>query len=195
MKLQRLLLSLLTSGFLIVPTPPAAAQDGPAGNFALSSLVLKDGDVRGTFAGGWVAALAGRISPSWEIAGEIARSAKSVTAPRVLTGSRLTLYSLMIGPRWVRRQPRRAVPFVHALIGEVRLSSTLESCGIFRGTTCDATVGGTSVTPRLGIQSGGGVDIALNGRVGARLQGDYRLLLGEGSPTQLRVAGGLVVGL
>jgi opacity protein-like surface antigen len=97
----------------------------------------------------------------------------------------------MGGVRLSARRHPRVVPFAQVLFGLARLSASVEG---------SATVGGQTTTieefesdNELAIEAGGGVNIRLTERVGARFGASYVRFGGDDGGNAFRVAAGIVV--
>jgi hypothetical protein len=176
---------------VVYPGPLEPRRDTPSGEIAVSR-VFVGGGLPGAARAEWAAAASGRLGEKWAIAGEFGSSSKESTTARTLVTSANTVYTFVIGPRWIARERQRTRIFVQTLAGEVRLSSRLKSCGIFAGTACEGSVGEISDSSRLALQTGGGFDFRLNGTLAARVQADHRLLVGRGGGHEVRFASGAV---
>ena len=157
---------------------PALAQERTKGDLALMYSALNDREMDETFTKGFVASAAVYIAPWLGVVGEVGGHYKTVTESSVDVDEKFE--SVMGGIR-LGNLGGRSRFFVQALAG---------------GTRAGATISGksASVTQKyFSIQPGVGIDIAISGAVGIRLQADYRAVQ-DGSDWyyQARGAAGLV---
>ena len=121
-------------------------------------------DISANFPTGWLAGAGGTLTSWLGFAGEVSGSYKTVNLP----GDRpkLRVYTFVAGPR-VKPAHARIAPFGQVLFGAARATTTV------------VTV--TDTTTNFAYQPGGGVDLNVSGRVGVRVEGDYRIIRAAGS--------------
>jgi hypothetical protein len=190
--------ALIVVAVLAVPDV-SAAQGYPAGNLSVSYAALKDSDVDGMFGTGWAASVAGALTRSVELAGEVGGNYKTSTAPGVGAKMRLDLHSFLGGARYVARPQGRVSGFVQTLAGATRISAGFTSCGSVPPSICSEMRQVGMARTYFTLQPGAGVDVGMTNRVGIRVQGDYRAIFaGESGDSEtlheFRFAAGVVVG-
>jgi hypothetical protein len=157
-------------------TPTAAyAQETPAMDVAAGYAFLRDQDLEDNFHG-WLAAVAGNVTPTIGIVGEVGGN---YTTVQVLgTDISFSVHSFLGGPRFSIRQNPGVTPFFHFLAGAVRGSASV--------------VGQSESSTEFAIQPGGGVDFWLRPNVGLRAGADYRRILEDAGTNEFRIQVGLV---
>ncbi len=191
------LAALAISAFVV----PASAQERPAGTVVVGYAALKDTDIDGLFATGWVADISGRVSRSIDLVGEVGGSYKSIAVPDAGFDTQIRIHTFAGGPRWVMRPAAKVTAYVQGLAGGARLSVGISDCGLLPEAICSAARDFGEARTFVAIQPGGGVDVAIAGRVGLRLAGDYRAIfvtdddLGDDTVLhEFRFAAGIVLG-
>lgn len=143
--------------------------------------VLRDSGRDRTLPSAWLAGLGLTIAPHWAIVGEADGAYR--TEHTAFGDQDYRVHSFMGGVRGALAPRGRTTTFAQALLGtSCYCGSTAQTDGKFsRG---------------LGVQLGGGVDVAVARALGLRLQADVRHVNGNGvSFNQIRVAVGAVVGV
>jgi opacity protein-like surface antigen len=146
---------------LVVLIRPAAAQT-PRWEISGAYDFTRDWTSDINFPVGWTAGTAYAINGWFSAAAEAGGSYKTI--PVSGDAVHLRLYTYLAGAR-ARRTTGRFTEFGQVLAGAVRTSGTV--------------FGVTSASTHLGIQPGGGADYALTTKLSARLEFDFRLVLGE----------------
>lgn len=148
--LRTLLVSLL--GWFGQPAPTAAqAENAPTIEVAIGPSLLRNGATAPNFSlyGGWQTEASGNFKKHVGVTADFSGEYRSIS------GTRVSQYHYMFGPRFVARG-RRASIFTHALVGAGSLRSS----------------GNSSNGLALGV--GGGVDLNAGGHFAIRLvQADY----------------------
>jgi len=148
--LRTLLVSLL--GWFGQPTPAAAQTDNaPSLEVAVGPSLLRNGATAPNFSlyGGWHADVSGNFNKHVGLTADFSGEYRSIS------GTRISQYHYMFGPRFVARSSR-ASAFAHVLVG----------AGSLRG-------GGDSANG-LALGVGGGVDLNASRRIAIRIvQADY----------------------
>jgi hypothetical protein len=168
-RLSSLLLALALAG-------PTAAQEARSAELfgAYSYTRSGEADEKESFHG-WNGSLTLPLTSALGLEGDV--SGHYAT----LEGSDFSLTGFMAGPRWAFRRGR-ATPFLHALAGVVRSSASIAIGSV--------TISESQTDP--GGLVGAGVDVRLKGRLGLRVQADYRLVKGEDETAKdPRVSAGL----
>jgi len=175
----------------------AAAQDRPSFEASGGWSLLHTTEVDETLPVGWYGDIAANVTNTIAIVGQVTGNYKSINetttdfgVPVTLTAD-LKLHTFMGGVRFSARQHPRVVPFGQVLFGLARLSASVEA---------GATAGGQTMTfneseseNELAIEAGGGVNIRLTERVGARLGASYVRFGGDDGGNAFRVGAGVVV--
>jgi hypothetical protein len=156
---------------------PAFAQES-AGDVAIGYSILHDSDSEETFPMGWLFAGGVNLGNSFALVGEAGGNYKTVSV--FGTDVDLRVHSFLGGVRVQNRQPK-VMPFGQVLVGLAHMGASALGEG-------DSSNG-------FAIQPGGGVDIPLTSSMGARVQGDFRMIRAGGETTnEFRVGFGLVFG-
>jgi hypothetical protein len=171
---ERLISAALIAAATLVLPGVSAGQDNPAGNLSVSYAALKDSDVDDLFGVGWVASIAGALTRSVELVGEVGGNYKRTTAPDFGVKVSLDLHSFMGGARYVARPPGRVSGFVQTLAGAARISAGLSACGSLPPEICAEALDASKSRTYFALQPGAGVDIMIVKQLGLRVQGDYR---------------------
>jgi len=162
---MRIRLSLLVAcvvTLLLVGARPAFAQgDEMKGDFAFSYAVLREGGLKMTLPGGYVAALAGDLKKSWRIVAEFGGSYKVVHFPGA--GSvRVAVIDYVGGLRFAPDVKMKVRPYVQFLAGGGRESQHLI------GTNGTVAINGVALQPGFGL------DFKITKMLDGRAQLDYR---------------------
>ena len=148
--LRTLLVSSL--GFFGQPTPAAAqTENAPALEVAVGPSLLRNGVTAPNFSlyGGWQAEATGNFNKHVGLTADFSGEYRSIS------GTRISQYHYMFGPRFVARSNRMSA-FTHVLVG----------AGSLRG-------GGDSANG-LALGVGGGLDLNAGSRIAIRIvQADY----------------------
>lgn len=156
---------------------PVFAQES-AGEIALGYSILHDSDAEQTFPMGWLFAGGVNLGSNVAVVGEAGGNYKTVDV--LGTDVSLRVHSFLGGVRFQNHRPK-AMPFGQVLVGLAHMGASVLGEG-------DSANG-------FAIQPGGGVDIPLTSSLGARLQGDYRMIRSEGEmANEFRFGFGLVFG-
>jgi hypothetical protein len=148
---------------LVALAGPAAAQESRSIELfgAYSYTRSGEADEKESFHG-WNGSLTFPLTSALGLEGDVSGHSATVE------GSDLRLTGFMAGPRWAFRRGG-VTPYVHALAGVVRSSASL-------------AIGSVTISESqtdFGGLVGAGVDVRLKGRLGLRVQADYRLVKGE----------------
>jgi hypothetical protein len=164
------------SALFSVATPVFAQQS--AGDVAIGYSILHDSDVEETFPMGWLFAGGANLGRNVAIVGEAGGNYKTVSV--LGTDVNLRVHSFLGGVR-VQNRRTKIMPFGQFQVGLAHLAYSVFGDG-------DSSNG-------FAIQPGGGVDIPVTSFMGARLQGDFRMIRADGETTnEFRVGVGLVFG-
>jgi hypothetical protein len=196
---ERLISAALIAAATLVLPGISAAQDNPAGNLSVSYAALKDSDVDDLFGVGWVASIAGALTRSVELVGEVGGNYRRMTAPDFGVKVNLDLHSFTGGARYVARPAGRVSGYAQTLAGAVRISAGFSECGSLPPEICAVALEASKSRTYFALQPGAGVDIAIVKRLGLRVQGDYRAVFvreGDLSDTlhEFRFSVGVVLG-
>ena len=123
-----------------------------------------DPDLSANFPAGWMASGGAHLWEWLGAVGEVSGSMKTLSIPG--DKPKLRVYTFMAGPRFTRRAHTGVNPFAQVLFGSARASTSV--LGI-RETVTD-----------FSYQPGGGIDLTIAGRLGARFEGDYRIVRAAG---------------
>jgi hypothetical protein len=141
---------------------PVFAQES-AGDVAIGYSILHDSDAEETFPMGWLFAGGVNLGSNVALVGEAGGNYKTVSV--LGTDVNLRVHSFLGGVRVQNRRPK-AMPFGQVLVGLAHMGASALGEG-------DSSNG-------FAIQPGGGVDIPLSSSLGARVQGDYRMIRSDG---------------
>jgi hypothetical protein len=154
---------------------PAFSQER-AGDVAIGYSVLHDSDAEETFPMGWLFAAGVNLGSNVALVGEAGGNYKTVDV--LGTDVNLRVHSFLGGVRIQNHQPK-VMPFGQILVGVAHAGVSMLGEGVSSND--------------LAIQPGGGVDIRLNSNMGARVQGDFRMIRSEGDTSnEFRIGVGLV---
>ena len=157
---------------LFISAVPLAAQTtGPrryevAGGYQLmhdQDIAKADPDLSANFLAGWMASGGAHVWRGLSAIGEVGGSARTLDIPG--DKPKLRVYTFMAGPRFTRAV-HGINPFAQVLLGSARASNSVLNV---RDTVTD-----------FSYQPGGGIDLNVARRVGARFEGDYRIIRAEG---------------
>jgi hypothetical protein len=175
----------------------AAAQDRPSFEASGGWNLLHSTEIDETLPVGWYGDIAANVTNTIGIVGQVTGAYKSLNetttefgVPVTLTAD-LKLHTFMGGLRLSARQHPRIVPFAQVLFGLARLSATVEGSAMVGGQT--TTIEESESDNELAIEAGGGVNIRLTERVGARFAASYVRFGGDDGGNAFRVAAGIVV--
>ncbi len=144
-------------------------------------IAKQDPELSANFPAGWMAS-AGAHLWGWlgaAGAGEVSGSTRTIAIPG--DKPKVRVYTFMAGPRFSRRAHAGINPFAQVLLGSARASTSV--LGI-RDTVTD-----------FSYQPGGGIDVNMARRFGARFEGDYRIVRAGGhNSKQPRVVAEAVIG-
>ena len=143
------------------------------------------------FAAGWVGDVTANVNDLFGIVGEVSGAQTTQTeqiSSRQSVDVSLRLLTYMGGVRVASHINPKVVPFVQVLMGSARFSGTANV------PTTTFNLGMSE--SHFAMQSGGGVLLMINPRVGIRVGADYRAVVFEGGQeNEFRVASGVVVAL
>jgi len=166
---------------------PAAAQDVPSAEVAggwnyFAARSNEDNDWEHFYKGGF-GEVAVNLNSKWGVVANIGYAQKTITDFGGDTKVKVLPY--LFGVRYSSRTNSKNTPFLHVLFGATNLKA-------------EFTGGEESHSP-FTWQAGGGVNINANGRLGARVGGDYFRIHGDpenfGVIQGLRLTAGVVVGI
>jgi hypothetical protein len=143
------------------------------------NIAKNDPDLSANFPAGWMASAGVGLWSSLAAVGEVGGSMKTLSIPG--DKPKLRVYTFMGGPR-LRRSARTGVnPFAQVLFGSARASTSV--------------LGVKDTVTDFAYQPGGGVDLNTGGRLGVRLEGDYRIVRAGGrNNKEPRFVGAAVIG-
>jgi len=172
---------------LFISVAPLAAQSTGSLRYEVAAgyqfmhdqdIAKADTDLSANFPAGWMASGGARLWGWLSAIGEVGGSAKTLSIPG--DKPKLRVYTFMAGPRFTRAV-HGINPFAQVLLGSARASNSV--LGIHETVT------------DFSYQPGGGLDLNLARRVGARFEGDYRIIRAEGhNSKEPRVIAAAVVG-
>lgn len=142
---------IVTFVFALLAWVPAFAQSF---DFGGGFQFMRDHDAEGNFPG-WFGQVAGNVTPTFGIVGEVA------AGTRTYMDADVAVYSFMVGPRFSAPRSASLIPFVQVLFGAARGSVS----------------GGLLVSEsdsEFAIQPAGGMDVMFSSNVGIRGSGFYR---------------------
>ena len=155
---------------LFISGAPLAAQ-GPRYEVAAGYQLMHDQDIAkadtdlsANFPAGWMASGGAHVFGWLSAIGEVGGSAKTLNIPG--DKPKLRVYTFMAGPRFTRAVHAGINPFAQVLLGSARASNSI--LGIHETVT------------DFSYQPGAGFDLNVARRVGARFEGDYRIIRAEG---------------
>jgi len=177
--------------FAVGVTAPAAAQDSPKADVAFSWAMLvakadiETGDYT-TLPVGWLGAVSVALTKNLAVVGEVGGNYKSMSMTEFGYDVDVDVSELaFLGGVKVQGGSPKARPFFQTLFGMARYSGGADAGGF------DVSVS----TTEFAIQPGAGVDVFFSKNVGLRIQGDYRLVMGdEENSNEFRFAAGVVIG-
>jgi hypothetical protein len=172
---------LIATCLLALASAPAMAQVTPSVEIGVGYAYLRDEEIDENFPLGWYADIAGNLSDSLGVVGEVSGSYKTISDddPDLDLDIKLSVHSLMGGLRLSRRGDGANL-YLQVLAGGARASVSFEGES--------ESVTDFAVQPGVGLEFGAG---------GARLRigADYRRIFSEGeSATQWRATAGIVFG-
>lgn len=172
---------LMVAVLAVAVSAPAMAQVTPGVEVALGYSYLRDNEIDESFPLGWYADIAGNLSDTLALVGEVGGNYKTVSDDvDEELDIKLSVHTLMGGVRLSHRGDG-ATLFAQVLAGGARASVK------FLGESDSVT--DFALQPGVGIEFGGG---GTRLRIGA----DYRKIFSEGeSATQWRATAGVVFGL
>lgn len=177
----------LLCGLLLVglPAPVSAQVDVPAHIVAGGYSFMRDDGLEENFPAGWFVSGAHTLWDWLAAVGEVSGGYKDFdfSVAGTTFSTRARVHTFLGGARY-QRALARLTPFVQLLAGVARASGGVR---VFRLSIAEAQT-------EFALQPGGGVDIALTDRVGARLAADYRRIFAEDEDNEFRFAAGVVVG-
>jgi len=142
-------------------------------------IAKQDSDLSANFPAGWMASGGARLWRWLDAIGEVSGSVRTLSIPG--DKPKLRVYTFMAGPRFERPAHPGINPFAQVLFGSARASASV--MGI-RETATD-----------FSYQPGGGIDLNTSRRIGARFEGDYRIVRAAGrNSKEPRVIAAAVVG-
>ena len=142
-------------------------------------IAKQDADLSANFPAGWMASGGAHLFGWLGAVGEVSGSARTLSIPG--DKPKLRVYTFMAGPRFERAAHAGINPFAQLLLGSARASSSV--LGI-RETVTD-----------FSYQPGGGIDLNMARRLGARFEGDYRIVRTAGhNSKEPRVIAAAVIG-
>jgi hypothetical protein len=142
-------------------------------------IAKNNADLSANFPAGWMASGGAHLWRWLTAVGEIDSSLKTLSIPG--DEPKLRVYTFMGGPRFTRPMHASINPFAQVLFGSARASNSV--------------LGVHDTVTDFSYQPGGGFDLNLARRVGARFEGDYRIIRAEGrNSKEPRVIAAAVVG-
>ncbi len=170
--------SLLALLVLAASAASAAAQTAPswrydvAAGYALmrdQDLANNNPDIAANFPAGWMATVGGNLWSGLGVVGEVSGSYKTVSIPG--DQPKLRVYTFLAGPR-IKRSSSSIAPFVQVLFGAARASTSVLNI--------------TETVNDFAYQPGAGLDLYFSGRLGFRIEGDYRRNQQQGAAVHAR---------
>lgn len=191
--------ALLLAAALVACPTPASAQD--RGDFSAGWRLLRVDaeDFEETFGAGWYADVAVDLMPMIAIVGDVAGAYKTLEETRTVAGVRVSatadvnIHTFMGGMRFSARNVPRFAPFGQLLVGGVRGSFEAEGSTTVAGRT--TTVSESESSTDFGLDVGGGVNMMVTDRIGARGAASYLRIFGEDNDgvNAFRLGVGIVV--
>ncbi len=209
------------------------AQEVPAVEVAAGYGVLHDAELEKTFPVGWLASVGWNVTDAFAIVGEVSgqhtrsdhESFSTVTVSgscgfggclfgpppdriiqsvRIRGEQQLDVSTFVAGVRFVRRSAR-VTPFLHILVGAVRVRSDIEQHELhvdvldpsFRQPSLPVLRDSVTTRTQPAVQVGGGVDFPVGARLSVRFATDYRRESDDFGRdlNQFRLSSGVVVGI
>ena len=205
MKRRIFVVTVIVVIFAVLEPTRAAAQTTPAIEVAGGYGVLRDAELEETFLLGWFASGGWNVTDWLAIVGEVGgqHTRSDFEFSGTVIGERqLDVYTLLAGPRYLRRFPR-VIPFLHFLVGAARVKSDFEANDRFFGLVqldpflADSLLRELLITQtKPALQVGGGVSFPVGARLSVRLATDYRRVFDAFGRdlNQFRLSSGVVVG-
>lgn len=173
---------MLALAALLLAPAAAAAGEAPRAELFGGYALLRDDvlpEEKGTFHGFL-------LDGAWNVTDTLALAASASGHYKTFEGTDLSRTAFLAGPRLVLRGGQVS-PFVHVLAGAVRTSGGVDVGFGVRVSRSETDPGGAL---------GGGLDLHLGDRLGARVQGDWLLVKAEDDTEgSLRLAAGIVLRL
>ena len=167
---------------------PAAAQSTDPSRYEVAAgyqfmrdqdIAKQDADLSANFPAGWMASGGARLWGWLDAIGEVSGSYKTLSIPG--NKPQLRVYTYMAGPRFTRPAHPGINPFAQVLLGSARASTSV--------------LGVHDTVTDFSYQPGGGIDLNVARRFGARFEGDYRIVRAAGhNSKEPRVIAAAVVG-
>lgn len=172
--------ALLTVGVVCSLAGSASAQGVPAAELSAGYQFLRlDDESLGV---GWYVDIAGNWSDTLAIVGQVSGSYGSIDD---FVEVDINAHSFLGGVRFSGRSNPDLVPFVHALVGIIRVSAGTSVVGV---NVSESDSSGA-------LQLGGGVTIKTGAKLGVRLGADYVRAFEEGGANGFRFGAGIMVPL
>jgi hypothetical protein len=142
-------------------------------------MAKRDPDLSANFPAGWMASGGAHLWSWLGAVGEVSGSMKTLSIPG--DKPKLRVYTFMAGPRFTRSAHTGINPFAQVLFGSARASSSV--------------LGTRETVTDFSYQPGGGIDLSVAGRLGVRIEGDYRIIRASGhNSKEPRVVAAAVIG-
>jgi opacity protein-like surface antigen len=138
----------------------AQAQGTPRYEIAGGYSFMHDQDISENFPKGWVLSGGGRVMTWLDLVAEVGGNSKTLSIPG--DAPKIKVSTFMVGPKFTARAYGRVTPFAQVLLGAAWASTKVVDVG-------------DTVTD-FAYQPGGGIDWAFKPNVGARVEGDYRII-------------------
>jgi hypothetical protein len=169
------------AALMLAATQSAWAQDAPKTELAAGYNMLKPtGEGSETLPAGWFGEIAGNVSRSLAIVGQMTGNYKGMTSEGVDVDTSIMTFAA--GLR-VSGRSSGAVPFGQVLFGIARSSASSSIAGL---DISDSSSNGL-------LQVGAGVNLMPEAAIGVRVGGDYLRVLGDEGGNAFRFAVGVVI--
>ena len=172
---------LTAAALLMVAAMPCAAQDVPKAELSMGYNMLKFSDE--TFPAGWYADVAGNLSRSMAIVGQMSGNYKSVGFEGVNVD--LKYHTFAGGLRWMGRGTQ-AAGFAHVLLGMSHAGASSNASGLLDFDVSDSQ-------NDTFMQFGAGINLMPRAPVGWRIGVDYARIMTHGGENIIRFATGIVI--
>jgi len=193
--------ALLCIAMLFGYSTASHAQSAPTGEFSVGWRLLNIPDAFGedsqTLPLGWYADVAGNLSRSLAVVGEVSGNYKdfdestTVGATTVNVSASLNVHTFLGGVRFNARQNPSFTPFAQALFGLARLGGDAEIQTTIAGRTFSAS---QSVSDSdFAFDASGGVNINLSDALAARVSAGYLRVGGSDGGNAFRFGAGVVI--
>jgi hypothetical protein len=171
----------ILAGLMLAATQSAWAQDAPKAELAVGYNMLKPtGEGSEAYPAGWFGEIAGNVSRSVAIVGQVTGNYKGMTSQGVDVDTSIMTFA---GGVRVSGRSSAASPFGQVLFGIVRDSVSSSIAGLDISESSNEGL----------LQVGAGVNLMPEAAIGIRVGGDYLRVLGDEGGNAFRFSVGIVV--